>query len=148
MGTYWSSDATGEPVSEVGSVEPMALGRNALRHAALAAVFTDRRALDDDPVPGLGLDRNPRGWWGDAVHGVEHGCRAWLLERAVLTQASIRAAENYVVEALQFLLDQRIATKVEATATRDGNRLSVEAYVWRRDGSVVELQFADLWGAV
>jgi len=107
-----------------------------LRTAVFLSLFLDRRAEpddvlpDDDPRnPGRG---DPRGWWGDwfyaemltrlqAVPGTltppsfRIGSRLWLLARSKQTQDVVIRARQYAEEALQWLLDDKIASAVTVT---------------------------------
>lgn len=115
------------------SIEANDLGRDeGLETAVLISLFTDRRAADGDTLPDESTDR--RGWWGDAVPVVEGdhiGSRLWLLDRGKLTPAVLRQAEEYALEALQWLIDDKVAARIEATAeiVRDGVRgLTIAIY--------------------
>lgn len=84
---------------------------NSLRTAIIISLFTDRRANADDVIPD-GTD-NYRGWWADAYSDVKGdliGSRLWLLDREKQTTDVLARAKEYVREALQWLLDDGIAT--------------------------------------
>ncbi|SMF77472.1 Mu-like prophage protein gp46 [Tistlia consotensis] len=89
-------------------------GDDSLVTAVLVSLFTDRRALTDDPLPaGAGSDR--RGWAGDAlsqVAGDRIGSRLWLLKREKQTEETRRRAEDYVREALAWLAEEGLAAGV------------------------------------
>jgi phage gp46-like protein len=94
-----------------------------LRTAVIISLFSDRRAEGDDALPEGGSDR--RGWWGDIHPQMEKdliGSRLWLLSRAKQMPSVLRRAENYAREALQWILDDGVATRVEIAAEnpRDG----------------------------
>jgi phage gp46-like protein len=86
----------------------------------LISLMTDRRARGDDPIPD-GTD--PRGWWADAMDGQQIGSRLWLLERARNLPEVLRLAEDYIKEALQWLVDDGVAGSITAScsATRGCN---------------------------
>jgi phage gp46-like protein len=100
------------------SIEANDLAREyGLETAVLISLFTDRRADDGDTLPDESTDR--RGWWGDAVPVVEGdqiGSRLWLLDRAKQTPSVLRQAEEFALEALQWLVDDKVAARIEATA--------------------------------
>ncbi|MEP9372623.1 phage GP46 family protein [Mesorhizobium sp. KR1-2] len=95
-----------------------------LRTAILVSLFTDRRAGPDDELPdGAGNDR--RGWLGDALSSVEGdriGSRLWLLKRRKQTEETRRQGEDYCREALEWLVEDGIASAItiEAAWARSG----------------------------
>ena len=88
-----------------------------LQTAVLLSLFLDRRADDGDVLPDGTDDR--RGWWGDgfaAVEGDRIGSRLWMLARAKASTETARRAEEYAREALAWLTEDRVASKVETSA--------------------------------
>lgn len=88
-----------------------------LETAVFLSLFTNRRAADGDVLPDAGNDR--KGWWADAVPVVEGdqvGSRLWLLARSKETQDVVDRAREYAIEALQWLLDDRVAARVDVTS--------------------------------
>lgn len=88
-----------------------------LRSQVLISLFTDRRAAPDDPLPEPGTDR--RGWVGDALATIEGdriGSRLWLLRRAKQTEETRVRAIGYVREALAWLIEDRLAVRVDVDA--------------------------------
>lgn len=76
----------------------------------LISLFTDRVAGVDDVIPDGTAD--PRGWWGDdETHPV--GSRLWLIDRAKKTQATLGLAQSYIQEALQWLIDDGVCSRVD-----------------------------------
>lgn len=90
--------------------------------AVLISLFTDRRAEPDDPVDPLSPTGDLRGWAGDllAEPGDRIGSRLWLLRREKMTEDLPSRVEAYAAEALQWMLDDGVATQVVCTATRVG----------------------------
>lgn len=80
-----------------------------LRTAVIISLFTDRSAEADDEIPDGSDDR--RGWWSDVL-----GSRLWLLARAKEMPDTLARARAYAIEALQWLIDDDVATAVEVTA--------------------------------
>lgn len=126
------------------------LGADAdLATAVLISLFTDRLAADDDVIPAGDGDR--RGWWATAgmeeVHGVAQiGSRWWLLDRSKQTEAVRQDAEAYGAEALQWLIDQRVATAVTVSAAWAGiGALQVEIVITRNDGTKFERRYDLPW---
>lgn len=119
--------------------------------AVVLSLFTDRRAGDDDLVPGGGDDR--RGCWLDGFPGYEiEGSRLWLLAQAKLTEETAIRAREYCEEALAWLVADGVA-----------GRITVETWIARRhplgvigaqidivkpDGTTTRYKFDSLWRAV
>lgn len=118
-----------------------------LETAVILSLFTDRRAESTDPLPDGHVDR--RGWWGDvfpAVPGDRIGSRLWLLGRETQRPAVLERAEGYAREALQWLLDDRVAAAVTVTATfpRAG-MLGIAVTVTRPSADVVTYRYTAAW---
>lgn len=82
--------------------------------AVAISLFTDRLAEPSDALPFAG-DR--RGWWGDsfpAIAGDMTGSRLWLLSRAKSTDALPLTARGYILEALQWMIDDGVAAAIDA----------------------------------
>ncbi len=120
-----------------------------LRTAVLISLFTDRRAEVDDQLPDGSNDR--RGYWGDSypdIDGDKIGSRLWLLSREKQTTDVLIRAREYCQEALQWLIDDGIASTVEVdnewlrqgvmaiyiTITRGDGRLYQEAFNYELRG--------------
>lgn len=105
----------------------------------LICLMTDRRVEASELRDG---DEN-RGWVGDSFDLMEGetplGSRLWLLRRSALYPGIEIRAEDYAREALQPLIDQGAATKVDVTATLNysANRLDLAVTVYGRNGAEV-----------
>ena len=75
--------------------------------AVFISLFTDKRAVDSDLLPANSTDR--RGWWADSTIG----SRLWLLEREVVKNEISARARQYCQEALQWMISDGIASKIE-----------------------------------
>lgn len=121
-----------------------------LNTAVVISLLTDRRALADDPLPDDGQDR--RGWWGDAFPEVEGdliGSRRWLLTREKQLPQVLRLEEQYAREALQWLIDDGIAGKVEVVGTDPRQSVvALQITITKPDGSQIDIRFANLWEAM
>lgn len=119
---------------------------NDLASAVLISIFTDRVARPDDVIPDGTND--PRGWWADEAK-YPIGSRLWLLSRAKQTQDVLADAQDYVVEALQWLIDDGVAGAVDVGVewSRPG-WLGIQIVVRRTDGTTVPLNFAWAWPQV
>lgn len=118
-----------------------------LTTAILISLFSDRRARADDVLPDATSER--RGWWADAwpqVEGDRIGSRLWLLGREKELAEPLRRARTYAEEALAWLIDDGIASRVEVVPSvpRRGV-LGLAIAVQRADGSRENHQFDILW---
>jgi phage gp46-like protein len=116
---------------------------NDLSTAILVSLLTDREARPDDKIPDGTTD--PRGWWADDS-SYPIGSRLWLLARAKQTAQTLASARDYIVEAVQWLIDDGVAASVDVYVewTRRsmlGARISVN----RTDGSTEAMNFAFAW---
>lgn len=118
--------------------------RTALERAVHISLFTWRRAAAGDPVD----DVNRHGWWGDSfpsVVGDRIGSKLWLLQRRTITSQTIRDAQRYCEEALQWLLDDGHLTGVAVTIARPSpTRLNAHIVLSRPDGDPIDLNINDL----
>jgi phage gp46-like protein len=86
--------------------------------------------------------------------GDKIGSRLWLLARAKATTDTARRAEEYAREALGWLVDDKVATKVEATAeiTRleDSARAMILSVAIYRPGATdpARYRFDGVWRAM
>lgn len=119
-------------------------GGEDLATAVLISIFTDRVANSDDPIPDGSGD--PRGWWADAGERYPIGSRLWLLERAKQTAETAARAKDYIVEAVQWLINDGVAATIDVTtAWIAPTRLGAQVVVNRHDGTSVALNFANVW---
>lgn len=120
-----------------------------LETACLLSLMLDRRANDDDPLPGAPDDK--RGWWADDfadVEGDKTGSRLWLLERSVLTSENRRRAEQYALEACQWMIDDKVATEVNVTVETKNQQLSLGVEIVKPNGDRVAFKFGHVWDAM
>lgn len=120
-----------------------------LETAATISLFTDRLAAPDDPLPDPN-DGDRRGWWADTdAEAGPIGSRIWLLSREKQTEEVRRRAEDYCREALQWLLDDDAADKVEVAANWTGvapGRLDVEVIISRDRNVLLQRNYSWAWG--
>ena len=120
------------------------LGRD-IETAVLISLGTDREARPDDEVPGD--DRG--GWWADALNTDPNdriGSRLWLLKGKKLTSANLEKAREYCIEALQWMIDDSIAAKIEVfTEENAAGRLGARIRIHRPGDDVLEYRYVDLW---
>ena len=92
------------------------------------------------------LDFITGGWWGDTFleTGSSLGSRLWLLRREKLTAATRQRARDYALEALQWLIDDRIASDVEIeTAVPERGCLELSVVIVREGETPTRFQY--LW---
>ena len=117
-----------------------ATGASDLQTAVMLSLFTDRQARPDDVIPDS--SENARGWWGHPALG----SRLWLLERAKATEATRQQAQDYMTEALQWLIDDGVVARFEIkTAYRRSGRLDAQIMAYRQDGAAHAMQFEWAW---
>ncbi|MEJ1402584.1 MAG: phage GP46 family protein [Candidatus Sedimenticola sp. (ex Thyasira tokunagai)] len=119
---------------------------DSLQTAVILSLFTDRRAEADDIIPD-GTD-NRRGWWADTLADIEGdriGSRLWLLSREKDLSEVLARAKEYAEEALQWLIDDGVASAVavQATSTARGV-LALQIRIARPQGDS-EYRFNTLW---
>lgn len=122
-----------------------------LETAVLMSLFLDREAAAGDVLPEGETDR--RGWWGDAfptVEGDKIGSRLWLLARSKATPDVLSRAEEYAREALAWLVEDRVAAKVEVATEflPGGSGLGIAVEVYRPDkNDPASFRFGRTWAA-
>jgi phage gp46-like protein len=85
-----------------------------LASTVLTSLLCDRLA-ETYEIP-AGQDR--RGWWADIFSEKNHqtGSRLWLLEREKQLPSVVKRCEQYCEEALQWLIDDSMASAITVTA--------------------------------
>lgn len=118
--------------------------------AAYLSLACHRLAAPDDALPDpWGDPPDRRGWMGDSVASVPgdlFGSRLWLLHRARGADVPLRA-EEYVREALAWMVEDGLAASVSCTATASGTRLDMKVTIAKPpkgQGSFVGLAW-NLW---
>ena len=128
----------GKTVSASSQLDP-------LTRAVVISFFTHRRADPDDNVD------VPMGWWGDTwpvVATDRYGSKLWLLQRSKLTNALVNTVRNYLRDALQWMQEDGVVTRIDIDIQRTGiNELGNKIVLWRRDGPVT-ISFNDLWSVI
>lgn len=136
-------------ILKINGVESTALSQEqALIRAVIISLFTWRRAKADDVVEGERM-----GWWGDVAEPVEVndkiGSRLWLLSREKILPVTFIRARQYANEALQWLIDDGVASRVEVEAERYGiEGIALRCRIYRVGGAVVELTFDKAWEVI
>lgn len=120
----------------------------AIETAVLICLQTDRR-VDPSELPS---GETNRGWPGDAFDLQPGegplGSKLWLLRRRAVSDDLEMLASDYAREAMQTLIDQGVAARVDVSATADPsrNRLDLDIALYGRDGATVfQQRFSVLW---
>lgn len=143
----WSND-TGDADLEI--LDGDLASDRGLTTAVLLSLFLDRRAEpDDQPPSGDANDR--RGWWADQFHEVEGdriGSRLWLLDRSKRTGETVRRAEEYVREALAWMIEDRVVSSVGVEIETTARDLLIAVTLARPGRDAVTFRFAHVWDAI
>lgn len=121
-----------------------------LTTAVMLSLFLDRRAEDDD-VPPSGDPTDRRGWWGDEfaeVAGDKYGSRLWLLDRGKRTNQDPLRAKQYLAEALQWMLDDRVVSSADIAVTYAGGVRLIAIDFERPGKDPVSFRFAHTWDSL
>jgi phage gp46-like protein len=133
-----------------GQTTPLGLdAADPLVRAVIVSLVTWRRANPDDDLPDVGTQAQRMGWWGDSFPSVANdriGSRLWLLSRAKLTDTAVAQAKEYAKEALQWLIDDGVAARVQVDSERHGlDTLALACRVFKTDGRQVDIRFSNVW---
>jgi phage gp46-like protein len=126
-------------------VPPAGWREQPLIRAVLISLFSWRRANADDVLP-FGNDR--QGWWADEPQapGNALGSRLWLLSRTTLSASTPKLADAYALEALDWMLDEGVCTRLEVTAQRMGlDELGISLVVVRDGAALLDVRFENVW---
>lgn len=123
---------------------PDLLTGNDLQTSVLLSLFTDRIARTDDVIPDGSGD--PRGWWGDLGEDKPIGSRLWLLDRSKQTQEVLSNARDYIIEALQWLVDDGVVAGMDVqTEWTRATFLGAQIVLYQPAGPGVTLTFEWAW---
>lgn len=126
-----------------GSEQDAAWPTDPLTRAVIVSLFSWRKAEPDDKPA------QDNGWWGDSFPTEQNdriGSRLYLLSREKLTNKTPLKAREYISQALQWLVDDGVAVRVEVTAERTGiSTLSASVVISQKDGNRTTYSFNDLW---
>lgn len=117
---------------------------NDLETAVIISLFTDRLA-DVEEVPPTAPRR---GWWGDTGKDPADpiGCKVWLLSREKQTNDVRLRAEDYVREALAWMLTDEAADQIDIVATWVQMGVLVVAIdIWRDGNRILSRRYGGFW---
>ena len=117
-----------------------------LAAAVLISLFSWRKSNPDDG----GRAPNRHGWWGDTgahTAGDRSGSRLWLLQRQKILSTTLRRAEFYAKEALQWLIDDAVVASIEVSAERSGaDQIALLVTCYRPDDTqALQARFQNVW---
>ncbi|WP_408596563.1 phage GP46 family protein [Pseudomonas sp. PLMAX] len=121
-----------------------------LQTAVIISLFTDRRASPEQIPVELPQD-DLRGYWGDVANDTpsdQTGSLLWLLAREKQLPQILGRAQQYCREALAWMVEDLVATRVEVTAefVAQGWML-ILVDIFRPTGSPVRYRFNYEWAA-
>ena len=121
-----------------------------LETGVIISLFTDRRTSSEQIPAELPQD-DLRGYWGDVSNATpsdQTGSLLWLLAREKQLPQVLSRAKQYCVEALAWMVEDLIATRVEVT-TEFGARgwMWITVDIFRTTGSPVRYRFNHEWAA-
>ena len=94
-----------------------------LETAVLLSLFSDQRAGETELPPG---HLNKRGWWGDLfpeTTGDRIGSKLWTISRDKASPETSAIAEVRAKQALQWLIDDGVASSVNISAEFDSDKV-------------------------
>lgn len=96
-----------------------------LETAITVSLFSNKRAEEDDELPDA--DGTREGWFGDALltNGDTIGSKLWLLSRSKFNDDLLNDAQQFSLEALQWMIDDGVAGEINVTV----ERVMVNAFV-------------------
>ncbi|HEA0252702.1 TPA: phage GP46 family protein [Salmonella enterica] len=123
------------------------LSDDSLTNDVIISLFTDRRALDSDDIPGGDTDR--RGWWGDSFRTRPIGSRLWLLSREKTLQSVLDRAADYALEALLWLKEAQHVKKISVGASQPvSGWLQLDIELTLPDGAVMPYTFKSQFNGI
>lgn len=121
-----------------------------LETSVIISLFTDRRATPEQVPVELPKD-DLRGFWGDVrpvVEGDFTGSHLWLLAREKQTTQTLSRAKQYTEEALQWMIDDKIATRVEVFVEYVAmGWMGIAIDIYRPDSSPAQFRYQYEWKA-
>jgi phage gp46-like protein len=141
-----------QPLTIVIDGQTIPLGLDSMEplvRAVIISLFTWRRANPDDDLPGQGTQMSKQGWWGDSFPPVPNdriGSRLWLLSRSKMLPETVARAKEYAEEALAWLIEDGVASRIEVVAERQGlGTLALGCRIYKTGGAPIDVRFTDAW---
>ena len=114
-----------------------------LKTAVLISLFTDARCeIDEVPFQG----KSQKGFWGDTLFGEKTGSKLWLLSRVNSSNETITRTNEYVKEALNWLIEDNIAEDVVVnTYYKNKKTLSLNIQIIKSNKESESIDIENLW---
>lgn len=94
-----------------------------LRTAITISLFTDKRVFENELPQG---EEKLRGWWGDEFLESQIGSKLWTLNRNKIDRSTKVLAEQYAEQALEWLIEDKIAKAVNVVALFEDDDITLE----------------------
>ncbi len=116
-----------------------------LETSVLISLFTDRRIVTDAQED---QDSYKGGYVFEDVDNIKYGSRLFTLDRSKTDKQTIRLIANYAKEALQWLIDKKIAEEIDTKAiVVNGSRIDLVVSIFKDDEAILDKRYEDLWAA-
>ena len=129
-----------------GRLISMSSHTKSLYRALIISLFTWRRKNTSDE------SGHPYGWWGDSYPSIANdkiGSRLYLLARSKLTNQTANFAKIYIKEAVQWMIDDGIASRIDVSVMRtDLTVLVATINIYKKDGRNEVFRFDNLWSDI
>ena len=120
--------------ADIGFTETDLASEKGLETSVIISLFTDRRVGKE------------RGFWADTFEDEPMGSRLWLLDREKKTSDVVLRANEYVREALSWMLKDGIAKTISVDSYIEGNdRIVIPIKIIRPSNEELNFKFSSLW---
>ena len=117
-----------------------------LETAVLISLFSDARVSPDESRDQF--NGEIRGFWAEKLIGFNLGNKVWLLDRSKLTNNVLRLSEQYNKEALQWMIDEGIAARIETVSLKSTTRPNTMQWyiaIYKPEGGVEGFKYDIPW---
>lgn len=100
-----------------------------LETAVAISLFSDARVTIEELE---GVDESRRGWWGDMFPEIDQdkiGSKLWLLDRSKMTLTNRTKAEEFVRDALAWMIDDGVTDQIDVVGTLDQSTKKIEVAI-------------------
>jgi len=137
----------GQPNADIQIDAPDLKINQDLESAVIISLFANRLADAKDPIDG----NDRQGWWGDTfatVKGSLIGSRLWELKRQKSLQSVANLAQQYCLEALQWLIEDQVAESINVQAEIIGlYTLGIAVQIYKPTG-IQNFKFSYVWNQI
>lgn len=120
---------------------------NDLETAVLVSLWSEQTADPGDVLP-VNTSNDPRGWWADAYNTPDQiGSKLWQIFNRIRNQSTLNDAQDFAQKALQWLIDDGVASAVSVTPSFYGSAgIGLVATITQPSGTVT--QFSYVWSGI